>query len=38
MIGFMIGVVVGGCVGVVITCCCAAAGRADRQTEDENDR
>ena len=38
MIQFIIGTVFGGCVGVVVMCLCRAAGDADRQTEDEDDR
>ena len=29
MIGFVVGMVVGGIVGMLVTCCCVAAGRAD---------
>jgi len=34
MIGFIIGTMFGGCVGVVVMCLCRAAGDADRQTGD----
>lgn len=37
MIGFIIGLFVGGCVGVVVMCLCRVAGDADRQTEMEED-
>lgn len=35
MIGFIIGLFVGGIVGVVITCCCVVAGNADRNTKED---
>ena len=34
--GLIIGLVVGGIVGVTITCCCVVAGK-DRQMEKENE-
>lgn len=35
MIGFMIGLLVGGFAGVVTTCCFVAAKEADRQMDEE---
>ena len=37
MIGFIIGAMFGGCVGVVVMCLCKAAGDADRRKEEHND-
>ena len=34
MIGFIIGAMVGGCVGVVVMCLCRVASDADRNMED----
>ena len=33
MLGFVIGCMVGGTVGLVTACCCAAAGNADRHMD-----
>lgn len=35
MIGFIVGTMFGGCVGVVVMCLCRVASDADRQMEDE---
>lgn len=37
MIGFIIGIMVGGCVGVVVMCLCRVASDADRQMEKESE-
>lgn len=33
MIGFIIGAIVGGCLGLLWGCCCRVAGDADRDKE-----
>lgn len=34
MVGFVIGCMVGGTVGLVTACCCAVSGRAENHRED----
>lgn len=33
MVGFIIGAIVGGCLGLFFGCCCRVAGDADRDKE-----
>lgn len=38
MIGFILGAMFGGCVGVAVMCLCRAAGDADRHMETEENK